>query len=87
MVERVSRNSSESRALILDPFGGSGTTMIAAEKAGRRARLIELDPKCADVIVRRWRDHTGQAATRQSDSVSFDDAAPASGQGAVPEIE
>ncbi|ALN64597.1 DNA methylase family protein [Lysobacter antibioticus] len=75
LVERAIRNSSKSRDLILDPFGGSGTTMIACEKTGRRARLIELDPKYADVIVRRWQDHTGQAATRQSDGVLFEHAA------------
>ncbi|MBT2748366.1 MULTISPECIES: site-specific DNA-methyltransferase [unclassified Lysobacter] len=75
LVERAIRNSSKSRDLVLDPFGGSGTTMIAAEKTGRRARLIELDPRYADVIVRRWQDHAGQAALRQSDGVLFDDAA------------
>ena len=74
LVERAIRNSSKSRDLVLDPFGGSGTTMIACEKAGRRARLIELDPKYVDVIVRRWQEHTGQAAIRQSDGINFDDA-------------
>ncbi|WP_223618917.1 site-specific DNA-methyltransferase [Lysobacter sp. ESA13C] len=77
LVERAIRNSSKSRDLILDPFGGSGTTMIAAEKTGRRARLIELDPKYADVIVRRWQEHTGQAALRQCDGVLFDEATSA----------
>ncbi|WP_363800797.1 site-specific DNA-methyltransferase [Lysobacter firmicutimachus] len=75
LVERAIRNSSKSRDLVLDPFGGSGTTMIACEKTGRRARLIELDPKYADVIVRRWQDHTGQAAIRQGDGARFEDAA------------
>jgi len=58
---------------VLDPFGGSGTTLIAAEKSGRLARLIELDPKYVDVIVRRWQDWTGKQATRQSDGMAFDD--------------
>ena len=62
LVERAIRNSSKSRDIVLDPFGGSGTTMIAAERAGRRARLIELDPKYADVAVQRWLDQTGQSA-------------------------
>jgi DNA modification methylase len=63
LVERAIRNSSKSRDLILDPFGGSGTTMVAAEHAGRRARLIELDPKYVDVIVQRWQTTTGGNAT------------------------
>ncbi|ALN88523.1 DNA methylase family protein [Lysobacter capsici] len=75
LVERAIRNSSKTRDLILDPFGGSGTTMIAAEKTGRHARVIELDPKYVDVIVRRWQEFTGQAASRQTDGESFDDAA------------
>ncbi|MGA7452302.1 MAG: DNA methyltransferase [Rhodoplanes sp.] len=45
---------------MLDPFGGSGTTLIAAERTGRRARLIELDPKYADVAVQRWQDRRGK---------------------------
>ncbi|AFU62870.1 site-specific DNA-methyltransferase [Acidithiobacillus caldus] len=73
LVERAIRNSSRPGDVVLDPFGGSGTTMIAAEKAGRVARLIELDPKYADVIVRRWQDWTGQQATREADGVAFDD--------------
>ncbi|MFN3347405.1 DNA modification methylase [Pseudorhodoplanes sp.] len=62
LVERAIRNSSKSRDIVLDPFGGSGTTLIAAERAGRRARLIELDPKFVDVIVQRWQDTTGGIA-------------------------
>jgi DNA modification methylase len=58
---------------VLDPFGGSGTTLIACEKSGRRARLIELDPKYVDVIVRRWQDFTGQQAVREDDQIKFDD--------------
>ena len=59
LVERAIRNSSKSRDIVLDPFGGSGTTLIAAERTGRRARVIELDPKYADVIVQRWQMVTG----------------------------
>ena len=66
LVERALRNSSRPGNVVLDPFGGSGTTLIAAEKSGRVARLIELDPKYADVIVRRWEDYTGKKATRAS---------------------
>ncbi len=74
LVERAIRNSSRPGDVVLDPFGGSGTTLIAAEKSGRKARLIELDPKYADVIVRRWQDWTGQQATREADGVDFDQA-------------
>ncbi|WP_399680219.1 site-specific DNA-methyltransferase [Xenophilus sp.] len=63
LVERALRNSSRPGNVVLDPFGGSGTTLIAAEKSGRVARLIELDPKYVDVIVRRWEDYTGKKAT------------------------
>ena len=62
LVERAIRNSSKSRDIVLDPFGGSGTTMIAAERTGRRARLMELDPRYVDVIVERWQGTTGQRA-------------------------
>lgn len=64
LVERAVRNSSKTRDIVLDPFGGSGTTLIACEKAGRRARLIELDPKYVDVIVKRWEAFTGFEAKR-----------------------
>jgi DNA modification methylase len=75
LVERAIRNSSRPGNVVLDPFGGSGTTLIAAEKSGRLARLIELDPKYADVIVRRWQEWTGKQATRESDGALFDDQA------------
>ena len=61
--------------MVLDPFGGSGTTLIAAEKSGRLARLIELDPKYVDVIVRRWQDWAGKRGTRVRPGVTFDQAA------------
>jgi DNA modification methylase len=62
LVERAVRNSSKSRDIVLDSFGGSGTTMIACEKTGRQARLIELYPKYCDVIVQRWEEFTGKKA-------------------------
>ena len=75
LIERAVVNSSKTRDIVLDPFGGSGTTVIACEKTDRRARIIELDPKYVDVIVRRWQDWTGKLATRESDGVGFDDLA------------
>ena len=61
--------------IVFDPFGGSGTTMIAAEKNGRYARLMELDPKYCDVIVKRWQEFTGKQATLESDGRTFAEAA------------
>lgn len=55
-----------------DPFGGSGTTMIAAEKSGRCARLMERDPKLCDVVIRRGQERRGKKAARESDGVAFD---------------
>jgi DNA modification methylase len=74
LVERAVRNSSKTRDIVLDPFGGSGSTLIACEKSGRRARLIELDPKYVDVICRRWQEFTGKEAKRASDGAKFADA-------------
>ena len=74
LVERAIKNSSKSRDIVLDLFGGSGTTLIASEKTGRQARLIELDPKFVDVIIKRWEDYTGQQAVREDDGMKFSEA-------------
>ena len=55
-------NNTKGGDIVLDSFGGSGTTLIAAEKNGRFARIMELDPKYCNVIVKRWEDFTGQKA-------------------------
>ena len=55
-------NNTKVGSVVLDSFGGSGTTLIAAERAGRKALLMELDPKYCDVIVKRWEDFTGRKA-------------------------
>lgn len=55
-------NNTKGGDIVLDSFGGSGTTLLAAEKNGRYARLMELDPKYCDVIVKRWEDFTGKKA-------------------------
>jgi DNA modification methylase len=75
LVERAIRNSSKPRDTVLDCFGGSGTTMIAAERTGRRAVLLEIDPAYADVIVRRWQEATGEAAVLEGEDRIFADVA------------
>lgn len=68
-------NNTKVGAVVLDSFGGSGTTMIAAEKNGRIARIMELDPRYCDVIVRRWQDFTGKLATLEATGATFNDVA------------
>jgi DNA modification methylase len=75
LVERAIRNSSKTRDIVLDPFGGSGSTLIACEKAGRQARLIELDPKYVDTIILRWQEFSGGTATLEGDERSFEESA------------
>jgi DNA modification methylase len=75
LVERAIRNSSKSRDIVLDPFAGSGSTLIACEKAGRHARLIELDRKYCDVIVQRWQAWTGEQATLEDEGRTFEEIA------------
>ena len=69
--ERAINNSSKKGQIILDLFGGSGSTLIAAEKTSRQARLMELDPKYVDVIVKRWQDFTGKIATHAETGQPF----------------
>jgi hypothetical protein len=75
LVERAIRNSSKSRDIVLDPFGGSGSTLIACEKTGRQARLVELDPKYVDVIVQRWQDWAGATAVLEGDGRTYEEVA------------
>jgi DNA modification methylase len=67
------RDCSRRGEVVLDCFGGSGSTLIAAEKTGRRARLIEYDPIYCDTIVRRWEKLTGKRATLGEDGETFED--------------
>jgi len=65
--------SHKNKKLILDLFGGSGSTLIACEKTGRNARLMELDPKYCDVIIKRWQEFTGKQAILEADGRLFGD--------------
>jgi DNA modification methylase len=80
LIERAIRNSSQGGELVLDPFSGSGSTLIACEKTGRQARLLEIAPLYVDVAVRRWQQFTGKQAIRAGDSRTFDEVA-AGGKG------
>lgn len=73
LVERMLRNSCPPGGTVLDLFAGSGSTMIACHRLGLRSRLVELDPRYADVICRRWQDHTGLVPVREGAEVRFDD--------------
>lgn len=67
------QNSSAKGDVVFDSFGGSGTTLLAAEETGRRAMIMELDPRYCDVIVRRWQEATGQEATLESTGKTFEE--------------
>jgi DNA modification methylase len=69
--ERAIGNSSKHEDEILDLFGGSGSTLIACEKTNRHCRMMELDPKYCDVIIKRWQDFTGQEATNETTGKTF----------------
>ncbi|MEY4241263.1 MAG: hypothetical protein RJA14_959 [Pseudomonadota bacterium] len=73
MVADAIRDCSKRGDIVLDGFGGSGTTLIAAETCGRAARLIEFDPHYCDVIVRRFERLTGKRAALQATGALFDD--------------
>lgn len=66
-------NNTKGSDLVLDSFAGSGTTAIACEKHGRQARLMELDPKYCDVIVKRWQEFTGKQATLEATGQTYNE--------------
>ena len=73
MIEDAIKDCSRRRELILDIFGGSGSTLIAAERTGRRARLVEYEPKYCDTIIERWQRLTGEQAILERNGSLFDD--------------
>lgn len=78
------RDCSKRGEIVLDGFGGSGSTLIAAEKTGRAARLIEYDPVYCDTIVRRWEMLTGKEATLVGAGQTFEQVAEArQGMGSI----
>lgn len=72
LVADAIRDCSRRRQLVLDPFAGSGTTLIAAERTGRRARVLELDPLYCDTIIRRWQAFTGKRAQHAGSGLTFE---------------
>lgn len=72
LVADAIRDCSRRGETVLDLFGGSGSTLIAAELCGRQARLLEFDPIYCDTIIRRWQQYTGKRATRECDGREFD---------------
>ena len=75
LVADAIKDCSRRRDLVLDPFAGSGTTIIAAEKTGRRARAVEIDPHYCDVTVRRWQSYAGKSASHAVAELSFEEMA------------
>jgi DNA modification methylase len=73
LIERALVNSSKPGDLVVDLFGGSGSTLIACERKGRKARLMEIDPIYVDCIVRRWEEYTHKPALLRGDGRSFEE--------------
>jgi DNA modification methylase len=75
LVEDAIRDVTHRNHIVIDPFGGSGTTLIAAEKCGRQARLIEIDPLYCDVILRRFVKYSGKQPTLAETGKTFEECA------------
>jgi DNA modification methylase len=75
MVEDAIRDCSQRKGIVLDPFSGSGTTLLAAERTGRRGFAIEFDPLYCDVSLRRLRSVCGLQAVLQATGQKFEDVA------------
>ncbi len=87
LVEQAIRNSSRRGETVLDPFAGSGSTLIACEKTGRKARLMEIEPHCCDVIIHRWQEFTGDEAVLESSGSTFSELSAHRGVGVAPSID
>ena len=75
LCQRAVENSSDVNAIVLDLFGGSGSTLIACEKTNRDCRMMELDPKYCDVIIKRWQEYTGKNAVHEETGKTFNEMA------------
>lgn len=75
LIEKAINNSSKGQDVIIDVFGGSGSTLIACEKTNRYCRMMELDPKYCDVIIKRWEEFTGKQAILESTGKTYSEAA------------
>lgn len=75
LAEEAIDKTTHKGAIVLDLFGGSGSTLIACEKTGRKARLMELDEKYVDVIVKRWQQYTGKDAVLESSGQTYNELA------------
>ena len=71
LVADAIRDCSHRNGIILDPFGGAGSTLIAAERTGRKARLIELEPRFVDATIKRWQNLTGKTAFNSVTNAHF----------------
>ncbi|KRC97695.1 hypothetical protein ASE33_03940 [Pseudomonas sp. Root9] len=79
LAEEAIDKTTRKGCIVLDLFGGSGSTLIACEKTGRHARLMELDPRYCDVIVKRWQEFTGKQAVHESEGKAFVEVSTARG--------
>jgi DNA modification methylase len=79
LVEKALTDGSKAKEVVLDLFGGSGSTLIACEKVGRVSRLMELDPKYCDVIVKRWQAFTGKKAILEQTGKTYEELTELSG--------
>jgi DNA modification methylase len=84
LVADAIKDCSRRNGLVLDPFAGSGTVLIAAERTGRRARAMEIDPHYIDVAVKRWQDYAGKSAVLVATGQTFEEASERSFNGPAP---
>ena len=73
LCEKAITDGSQINGIVLDLFGGSGSTLIGCEKTHRNCRMMELDPKYCDVIIKRWQAFTGQDAVNETTGKRFSD--------------